>query len=393
VPDARELGPLTPAEARALFPGLEGTTYFATNGQALLPAPTRDCIARAAEQLAARGYAAAMRLDGRVDDVREGVARLLGASADEVAFVRNTGEGLCLVAELVDWKPGDEVLCFGGEYRSVVHAFQGAAHRGVQVRVAAPDERGCVTPALVAVELRERTRALALSWVRYDNGARADLEGIGALLRSAGVLFVVDAIQGLGALPIDVRAARVDFLAAGCHKWLLGTSGTGVLYVRQGLWPELVPTHLGVGSMKDAAAHHSTGDPYPVRPLLAARRIEEGSRNHLGILALGESLRLYERIGRDAVARQVKRVTDRLCEGFAAAGGRVRSPRGEGEWSGILLLEPPPGVDAEELSQRLIRMRIVIGARDGALWGGAHYFNDDGDADRLLEQLCSPRGG
>ncbi len=378
---------LSPDEARGFFPGLEQMTYFATNGQALLPAPARDRITEAAALLSSRGYAGASRLDGQVDGVRDQVARLLGALPEEVAFVRNTGEGLCLAAELVDWKPGDEILAFGGEYRSIVHAFQGAAHRGATVRVALPDERGCVTPELVAKELRERTRALAISWVRYDNGARADLESIGALLRRAGVLFIVDAIQGLGALPIDVHRAQIDLLAAGAHKWLLGTSGTGVFYVRRGLLPELVATHLGVVSMQDAESHHGIGDPYEVRPVLAARRVEEGSRNHLGIVALGASLDLHARIGSEAIAAQVKSVTDRLCEGFEAAGGRVRSPRGDGEWSGILLLEPPPGTDAEELSQRLIRERIIIGARDGALWGGAHYFNDLTDADRLLEHV------
>ena len=378
---------LTPARARELFPGLEGMTYFATNGQALLPAPARDRIVEAAGLLSARGYAGAARLEARVDAVREQVSRLLGSQPEEVAFVRNTGEGLCLAADLIDWKEGDEILVFDGEYRSIVHAFQGAAHRGAVVRVAAPDARGCVTPERVANELRERTRALVISWVRYDNGARADLEALGALLSRAGVLFVVDAIQGLGALPFDVRGAQVDLLAAGAHKWLLGTSGTGVLYIRRSLLPELVTTHLGVASMQDADAHHGVGDAYEVRPVEAARRVEEGSRNLLGIVALGASLELHEQLGGEAIAAQVKAVTDRLCEGFEGLGGRVRSPRGPGEWSGILLLEPPAGVDADALSERLIRQRVIIGSREGALWGGAHYFNDLNDADRLLEQV------
>ncbi len=124
-----------------------------------------------------------------------------------------------------------------------------------------------------------------------------------------------------------------------------------------------------------------------VRLAPGARRVEEGARNALGIVALGESLDLSARVGADAIAAQVKTVTDRLCEGLRAAGGRVRSPRGEGEWSGILLLEPPAGTDAGELSLRLIRERILIGSRDGALWGGAHYFTNLEDADRLLSLL------
>ena len=338
------------------------------------------------DDLMARGFAASAHLDANVEAVRGRVARLIGAEPDEIAFVRNTGEGLCLIAAQIDWRPGDEVLCFGGEYRTVVHAFQGMAHRGVQVRIAAPEE-GRVTPELVSSQLRDRTRAVALSWVRYDNGARADLGAIGRLLEDAGVLFVVDGIQGVGVLPIDVRASRVGFLAAGAQKWLLGVSGTGILYLRRELQPSLLPTHLGVTSMEDADVLHCTGDPYRVCPLPAARRVEEGGRNALGIAALGASLELHARIGADAIAKQVKAVTDRICEGFRAAGGRVRSPRGEGEWSGILLLEPPPEVDLQDLWRRLLLERVVIGVREGALWGGAHYYNSLGDADRLLSFL------
>jgi selenocysteine lyase/cysteine desulfurase len=380
--ERQDRGPaLSVEEARALFPGLANTTYLATNGQALLPRPTRDRLAAGIDDLMARGFAASAALEANVERVRRQVARLLGAEHDEIAFVRNTGEGLCLIAGLIDWRRGDEVLCFGGEYRSVVHAFQGMAHRGVEVRIA-PPRGGCVTPELVASQLRDRTRVVALSWVRYDNGARADLEAIGRLLDAAGVLFVVDGIQGVGALPLDVRTARVGFLAAGAHKWLLGVSGSGILYLRRELLPSLVPSHLGVTSMEDAETLHCTGDPYRFCPVSAARQVEEGGRNALGIAALGTSLDLHARIGAEAIAKQVKTVTDRLCEGFRAAGGRVRSPRGA-----VLLLEPPSRVDPQELWGRLLRQRVMVGVRDGALWGGAHYYNNLDDADRLLSFL------
>jgi selenocysteine lyase/cysteine desulfurase len=385
--EPQDPGPaLSVEEARALFPGLESTTYFATNGQALLPRPTRDRLAAGIDGLMARGFAASAELEANVGAVRARVARLIGAEPEEIAFVRNTGEGLCLIAEQIDWRPGDEVLSFGGEYRSVVHAFQGMAHRGVEVRIAAPEE-GRVTPELVASQLRNRTRAVALSWVRYDNGARADLEGIGRLLDDAGVLFVVDGIQGVGVLPLDVRTAGVGFLAAGAHKWLLGVSGTGILYVRRELRPSLLSSHLGVTSMEDAQVLHATGDPYRVCPVPAARQVEEGARNALGIAALGTSLELHARIGAEAIAAQVKAVTDRLCEGFRAAGGRVRSPRDANDWSGILLLEPPPSVDLQDLWGRLLRARVMVGTREGALWGGAHYYNSLDDAEHLLSFL------
>lgn len=377
---------LTPAEARSFFPGLERITYLATNGQALLPRPTRDRLVEAIDGLMLFGFGGAARLEGQVEEVRAKVAALLRAEAEEIGFVRNTGEGLCFAAEAIDWKRGDEILAFAGEYRSVVHAFQGVAHRGAQVRIAAPEE-GRVTPALVARELRDRTRAVALSWVRYDTGFRADLAEIGKILEEAGVLFIVDAIQGLGVLPIDVRAARIDLLAAGAHKWLLGAPGTGILYARRELLPDLLPIHIGVGSMADAGTLHRLDDPYVVRLAASARRLEEGARDLLGIVALGESLDLAARVGEEAIASQAKRVTDRLCEGFREKGGSVRSPRGEGEWSGIFLLEPPRGVDAADLALRMNRERIFVGQREGALWGGAHYFNSIDDAERVLSFL------
>jgi selenocysteine lyase/cysteine desulfurase len=375
--------PLTPDAARALFPALARLAYFATNGQGLLAQPTRDRVIAGLEGLCERGYGGALALEAEVETVRGQVARLVGADAEEIGFLRNTGEGLSFAAEALPFAAGDEVLSFAGEYRSVVHAFQGAAHRGIHVRIAPLDE-GCVTPALLRRELRERTRAVALSWVRYDTGARADLAALAAVAHEAGAFLVVDAIQGLGALPLDVRAAGVDLLAAGAHKWLLALPGTGVLYVRRELLPRLAATHLGVGSMSDAATLHGAADPFVVRLAPGARRVEEGARNSLGIAALGASLALLARVGPDAIAARIRAVTDRLCAGFASAGGRTRSPRAGDAWSGILLLEPPPGVDAGELAARMLRERIAIGHREGALWAGAHFYTTPGDADRVL---------
>ena len=142
--ELKDPGPaLSVEEARELFPGLESTTYFATNGQALLPRPTRDRLEAGIDDLMGRGFAASAHLEANVEAVRGRVARLIGAEPDEIAFVRNTGEGLCLIAAQIDWRPGDEVLCFGGDYRSVVHAFPGMAHYQVVV-VSQSQDVACV---------------------------------------------------------------------------------------------------------------------------------------------------------------------------------------------------------------------------------------------------------
>ncbi len=379
-------GSLSAQEARALFPALERLTYFATNGYGLLPTTARDRMIGAATALGEYGYAAHARLKRGIDGVRAQVATLLSADPTEIGFTRNTADGLIFFAEAYRWPPGDEVLVFAGEYPTVVYPFLSLERFGVQVRIA-PVEHGAVTAEQVAASLRDETRCVALSWVRFDNGARADLAAIGTVLAAADVRFVVDAIQGLGVFPIDVAAAHIDALAAGTHKWLMGLAGLGVLYVRRALLAELQPVRAALGSMRHSDDHHYPADVYPFDLRDETRRVEEGAVNEVAIAVLAESLAVIDRVGIDAIGAQVRAVTDRLCDGFVAAGGRVRSPRDGGAWSGIVALEPPSAVDVDDLWGRLLADHVAIGVRDGAVWAGAHFYTNEADADRVLSFL------
>ena len=207
------------------------------------------------------------------------------------------------------------------------------------------------------------------------------------MLAAADVRFVVDAIQGLGVFPIDVAAAHIDALAAGTHKWLMGLAGLGVLYVRRALLAELQPVRAALGSMRHRDDHHYPADVYPFDLRDETRRVEEGAVNEVAIAVLAESLAVIDRVGIDAIGAQVRAVTDRLCDGFVAAGGRVRSPRDGGAWSGIVALEPPSAVDVDDLWGRLLADHVAIGVRDGAVWAGAHFYTNEADADRVLSFL------
>jgi selenocysteine lyase/cysteine desulfurase len=374
-------------DARQLFPGALSQRYFATNGYGLLSAPARDAIVAAAEGLAVRGYGANHRLEKVIDVARGKVASLVGAQPHEIGFTRNTADGLIYAAESFPWRSGDEVLAFAREYPTVVYPFASLERHGVTVRIEQA-ENDCVTAEQVKALLRPETRAVALSWVRFDNGARADLDAIGAVLHDAGVLFVVDAIQGLGVLPVDVTRAHIGFLAAGTHKWLCGLAGLGVLYIDEGLIDSLLPVRAGLGSMvaRDLGPE-KTGYPFALRP--DASRVEEGASNNVAITALDASLGLLGDVGTDAIATQVKAVTDRVCDGFVEAGGRVRSPRDNDSWSGIMLLEPPDGLPIDDLWGRLLEVGAILGVRDGALWCAAHFYNSLEDADALLAALPS----
>ena len=373
----------TVTEARTLFPAAERAAYFVTNGYGLLPTTAATAMQEALNGLSARGYSAHHRLLQGVHDVRGRVARLLGATEDEIGFVRNTADGIGWAAESLPLRPGDEVIVFAGDYATVAYPFMALAEqgRGVKVRIV-PTDAGRVTAEFVASVLRPQTKAVAMSWVRYDTGFRCDLSAIARIVADHGAYFVVDAVQGVGALPIDVSAMRISVLAAGAHKWLCGLAGLGIVYVDRSIIGSLRPTRAGKEAIVD-----SDETRYPFALRRQASRVEDGAINELAICGLGHSLDVLLDVGAPAVAEQIFSVTEHLCALWLDHGGQVRSERTRDHWSGILLLEPPSGIDARELASELVADRIILGERDGALWVGAHFYTTIEDAERLVSHL------
>ena len=375
---------------REHFPAAATGPYFATNGYGLLPTTARDAVVEAVGRLSDRGYAAHARYERGVDDVRARLAAMIGATADEVGFVRNTADGMGFAAESLPTEPDDEVVVFDGDYGTVVYPFLARQRRGeLMVRVVAPPPDGVITAEVVAAAIRPNTKAIALSWVRFDSGARSDIAAIGHVCRERGVWCIVDAIQGLGVFPLDVHAAGVDVVAAGCHKWQCGLAGLGVLYVAAERWASLRPTRAGLDAFDHPADSLSTGYPFELRPSVA--RVEDGAKPEVAIAALGASLTLFEAVGMAAVSAQVRTVTDALCAGWRDLGGVVRSPRHADSWSGIVALESPPSIDGRGLLADLVRGGAALGERNGALWIGAHAYTTVTDAEFVLAAARSRR--
>src|SRR5206468_3207515 len=240
-------------------------------------------------------------------------------------------------------KPGDNIVTAAEEYPANVYPWMNLASRGVEFRtVSSRDSRIWLDDIRAAID--SRTRLVSLSFVEYASGFRNDLDAVGALCRERGVLFVVDAIQGLGVLPLDVARTPVDALAADGHKWLLGPEGLGVFWCRRELAERLHP--VGVGWHSVVGAFDFARVDFTLKP--GAGRWEGGTPNVGGILALGASLGLLLEAGIDAVAERVLALTDRLCEQAARAGLTVFSSRRPGDRSGIVSLAAPAGADPAE---------------------------------------------
>jgi cysteine desulfurase/selenocysteine lyase len=344
----------------------------------------RRALVEWADDLAANGVVSEGRWLKRVEETRQRFGQLLNADPLDIAFVKNTSEGIDFVAEGFPWRPGDNVVTSIDEYPSNVYPWLNLQSRGVEVRYV-PSRGPRVDLDDLRAAMDARTRLVSLSSVEYASGFRNDLDAVGALCRERGAYFFVDAIQGLGVLSLDVERTPIDFLSADGHKWLLGPEGAGVFFVRRDLVELLRLVSVGWNSVV-GAWDFSTID-FTLKP--HAGRWENGTLNVGGVVALGASLGLLLEIGIDAVERRVLELTDHLCERALGAGIEVFSSRMLGDRSGIVSLVVP-GADVKELVRRCRGAGIVVNQRAGRLRVSPHCYNTHEEIDRLVELLTRP---
>ncbi len=367
---------------REQFPVTRRWAYFDHAAVAPISGPAQRAVLEWAADMADNGDVHEPLWSRRVNEVRGLAGRLLNADALDVAFVKNTSEGVGIVAEGFPWRPGDNVVIAAEEYPANVYPWMNLAGRGVEVRrVPSRGSRLLLDDIVSAMDAH--TRVLSLSWVEFASGFRNDLDALGQICRQRGVFFFVDAIQGLGALPLDVRQTPVDGLAADGHKWLLAPEGAGVFYLRREWVERLHP--VGVGWHSVVGATDFAKIDFTLKP--HAGRWESGTLNVAGIHALGASLELLLGVGIDAIANRIFELTDGLCERARAAGLQVFSSREPGERSGIVSLLPPAGGDARALKKRCRDEGIVINLRAGRLRVSPHCYNSPEEVDRLIATL------
>lgn len=323
-------------------------------------------------------------------DVKQYAARLLNAqSAREIAFIPNTSTGIALVANGIAWNRGDNVVITSVEFPSNRYPWENLKRLGVDLIEVKPQPDGRIDVEDVCDAITDRTRVVAISHVQYGSGHRINLRPIADMVHQAGGYLSVDAIQSLGAFPVDVEAMGIDFLSADGHKWLLSPEGAGIFYCRQDLAPLLHPAIVGWMNVVDP---HNHGD-YHFQFQSDARRFEPGAMNIPGILAMGESIKLVLEVGIHEIAARIDALTTRLCEKLEAKEYRVFSPRRlPDERSGILVFDPPypdtritPSV--EQIIADLEKRGTYIVVREGRLRCSPHFYNTVEQIDALVEAL------
>ena len=374
---------------RSLFPDLEAVAYLNHAAISPLSLPVRQAIHAVADDLGRRGSDAFLTWHAERQRLRHLLARLLHASADDLALVANTTRGVSDIALCLPWRPGDRVLLFRDEFPAVVTPWQRVAELfQLELEFLPAHDRLHHLHAA----LRRPARLVALSAVQFQTGARAPLAELAALCHEHGAELFVDAIQALGVCPLDVTATGVDYLSAGSHKWMMGSDGIACLYVRPDRVAALRPHVAGWLSHDDglgflfAGAGHLRHD-RPIRQRIDF--VEGGAYNTIGAAALAASLDLILGLGVPAIFDHVQAYLDELEAGLLTLGFTSLRSANPDERSGILAVLPPPPVDLIALHHRISDRGVTCSTPDGKLRFAPHWPNARAEIPGVLATIAA----
>jgi selenocysteine lyase/cysteine desulfurase len=311
------------------------------------------------------------------EKVRAAAAKLVHANKSEIAIVKNTSEGISIVANGIKWKAGDIVVAFEEEFPSNFYPWKRLEPMGIEVRwLSAEDSLEKIDEAC------RGARLLAISFVQYLSGHRVDLNAIGEICERHSTLFFVDAIQGMGAFPLDVKAARIHALAADGHKWMLGPEGCGILYVRQDFQEQVEPKEFGwtnTAQYFDYASRDMT-----LRP--DAGQYECGTLNTVGCFGLAASLELLLEVGIENIAPAVQARADQVYEGVRRLGFETLAERTAATGAGIVSFRKP-GMDSMLIVRKLKDANISVASRQGWVRAAPHFYISPADVEQVLDVL------
>ncbi len=367
------------SEYREEFPITDNFVFF--NNAAVSSPPSRvvDAVSELFRQFSQVGLKKYHDWMKQVDETRSLFARLINADPLQVCFTGNTSDGLSAVASGLQWKSGDRVLLPYPDFPANVYPWVNLERLGVKVDFF-PKENGRFYPGDIERALRPGTRLLAVSSTDFSTGFRCDLEELGDLCRRKELLLCVDAIQSLGAVPLDVKKCGIHFLASGGHKWLLSTMGIGALYI-SGEADDLVrPVRVGWRSVENEE------DFYHLDLTLKrdARRFETGTLNIAGITALGVSLDMLLEIGIERIYSRLLELTDIISEGLARRNLPVISPAEREHRSGIISFVPR---DSAGFFLYCLKKNVMISQRGDAVRLSPHFYNNEADVEAFFKVL------
>ncbi len=368
-------------EWREQFPVTENYIYMNHAGIAPLSVRARDAMREFLNDATDDGAVHSEDWAAMAEACRQSAAKLIRANPSEIAFMKNTTQGILLAANGIDWREGENVVTTAVEFPANVYPWWSLRERyGVETRmVAERDGRISINDLEAAID--SRTRALTISHVEFASGFRHDIQAIGEICREKGIWFVVDAIQSVGVIEVDVKACNIDILAADGHKWLCAPEGAAIFYCAEERQDQLINTNLGWAGVVNPRDFLN----YNLTPKPDATRFEEGSYNSIGLFGLRAAIDLLLEIGVPQIEKRVLDLTGHLIDGLKSKGYNVTTPTKASERSGIVVFRSNRHSTTElfELFQRV----KVISAERGGLRLSPHYYNSTEEVEQVLEIL------
>ncbi len=304
------------------------------------------------------------------------LARFINGQPENIAFTTNTSEGFNHLVHGLTWQAGDEIIVPDCEFPSNMYPFLNLESQGVVVKKI-PAPGGIVSLEKIKKAITPRTKLLSISFVEFSSGFRNDLQAIGQLCKENNIIFSVDGIQGLGALPLDVEKYQIDFVSNGGHKWLMGAMGAGFMYIGPELFAKLKPAFTGWLAVEKAWDFLD----YQLELLPDARRFEYGTANFMGITALSASVELLDEIGLPNIQRHLFQLGEFLVTELEKTGLRFVNSKDKAHWSGIFSFQ---ATAADALFDELSKNNIVCSLRNGLIRFSPHFYNTVNELEEVV---------
>lgn len=371
------------AEIRELFPAAKNYTYLNSAAVAPLPTIAVEAVIRQLRDVSENGSAHFTDWVATKNRAREIIAQMLKVKSEQVAFVRNTSDGISTVANGLKWRKGDNIVSFEREFPSNFYPWR-RVRDVFEVELRLCPERGGRIDSDEFINLIDaQTKVVAISAVQFASGFRADLERIGRAARKFDALFVVDIIQAFGTTTFDLEAQFVDIAAGASHKWLCSPEGSGILYLSDRARERVEPTLVGWISVEDGWNFEDREQPFKSNALAW----ESGTGAAALFYGLEQSAKLLYETGADKIENYLEDLTDYLCELLAGKDYEIVSSRAKGEKSPIVCIKNNNGQTSGEIAKRLETENIIVSPRGDRVRIAPHFFNNQEDIERFAANL------
>jgi selenocysteine lyase/cysteine desulfurase len=372
---------------RELFPVTERMVYLNHASTGPMPSTAVEAIAAFADRASREGQVPYSDCEAMVEETRGRLARLLHVGPERIAFTKNTSAGVLIAIGSLDWQARDNVVLVRDDFPTMTYPFELVLPQAERRYVTSDELCRDIGSALRLIDAR--TRAVAVSWVNFLTGTRADILGLCRACADQGVFTIVDAIQGIGVIDLDWSEVPADFVVSHGAKWLLAPQGTGFMLVNPDTMARLRPCNLGWLSCQ-WREFTDILTPKPLKP--GASRYEEGTKNYLGIAGFGASLALFHEFGSAAVGERVRMLGRLLRERFERAGYEVVTPAAPEKSAGIVTARNPRA-DMARVFAQLENEACACSLREGMLRVAPHFYNSEVEIERFMSVVEGAQEG